>query len=62
MLLQGRFSKFINMITETLDISLIKLSPDPLFLQVHVFHYDLEVDQTFPNWFKMCRYLPKRSL
>lgn len=39
---------------ETLNISLLKPSPESLVLHVHEFHYDPEADHTFANWFERC--------
>lgn len=49
MMLQERFSKFMNVNTEASDISLLKPSADSLVLQVNEFHNDPEVHGTFAN-------------
>ncbi|KAM3187243.1 hypothetical protein ACTXT7_002681 [Hymenolepis weldensis] len=46
---QERFSKFMKVKTEIMDICLPKQSADSLVLQVNEVHYDPEVDQTFKD-------------
>lgn len=45
MMLQKRFFRFMNMKTETLDITLSKPSTHSLVLQVRDLHSDPEADQ-----------------
>lgn len=54
MMLQERFSKYLNMKTETLGINLPKPSADSVILKVKEFFYDPEADPTFANWSEKC--------
>ncbi|KAM3179807.1 hypothetical protein ACTXT7_017558 [Hymenolepis weldensis] len=53
-MLQEQFSEFVNIKTETLDISLLKSSADSWILQASESHIDPETLPTVANWLEEC--------
>lgn len=62
MALHERFSKCMEMKTQTLDYCLTKSSADSPILQINGFHYDLEADQTLANSFEKCENVLRNDL